>query len=160
MLSKRQPVRSALIVDDDPSIREVLNGFFVMFGFNTICATNGEEALQIYQNQRFDVVISDMMMPKMDGMELLKQLKLIDPDVIFFMITGYPTIDSVIEAIKNGAKDYLAKPFNIDEIKIKIDRALLERNLQDKVKCSRGIIWALIISIPLWMFLGILLVRA
>jgi len=149
----------ALIVDDEPAIRDVLVGFFESFGFETESAVDGEEALKIFRQNTFDVVISDMMMPNMDGMELLNELKRIDPDVIIILITGYPSMDTAIDAIKKGAKDYITKPFNIDEIKIKIDRALLERNLKGMVKSSRGIMWGLIVSIPVWLVLGIIFAK-
>ena len=150
----------ALIVDDDPSIRSVLVAFLEAFGFEADSAHDGLDALEKYQKNKFDIVISDLMMPKMDGMELLSELKKFDPDAIFIMITGYPSIENAIEAIKKGAKDFITKPFNSDEIKLKIDRAMLERNLRERLKSSHGIIWALIISIPVWLFLGYLIVKA
>jgi two-component system, NtrC family, response regulator PilR len=150
-------INRALIVDDEETVREILAGFLESFGFEAVTAEDGEEALQIFKKTPFDIVISDMMMPNMGGMDLLNELKQIDPDVIFVLITGYPSMESAIEAIKKGARDYITKPFNIEEIKIKIDRALLERNLQGMVKSSRGIMWALILSIPVWLILGIIL---
>ncbi len=150
-------INRALIVDDEETVREILSGFLESFGFETVCAQDGEEALQIYKKGTFDIVISDMMMPNMGGMDLLNELKQIDPDVIFILITGYPSMESAIAAIKMGARDYITKPFNIEEIKLKIDRALLERSLLGEVKSSRGIMWALILSIPIWLILGIIL---
>jgi len=101
--------------------------------------------------------LSDLVMKPMDGLELLSKIKQINPAVIFIMITGYPSIKSTIEAIRKGASDYITKPFNIDEINIKIERALLERSLHERLKNTRGILWALIISIPVWLILGIIL---
>ena len=158
-MNSKTVVNRALIVDDEESIRDILVGFFESFGFEAVPASDGEEALELYKKESFDVVISDMMMPNMNGMELLNELKQIDPDVIFILITGYPSLETAIEAIKKGARDYITKPFNIDEIKIKIDRALLERNLQGMVKSSRGIMWGLILSIPVWLVLGIILAK-
>jgi DNA-binding NtrC family response regulator len=150
-------VKRALIVDDESGTRDLLVSFLEMIGFETKSAADGVEALQIYKDNPIDIVISDMMMPRMSGLELLNELKQFDPDVIFILITGYPSIETAIEAIKKGARDYITKPFNIDEIKIKIDRALLEKNLQGMVKSSRGIMWGLIFSIPVWLVLGIIL---
>jgi two-component system, NtrC family, response regulator PilR len=152
-------VNKALIVDDEASIRDILVGFFESFGFEAVAAADGEEALKLYSDQTFDIVISDMMMPKMTGMELLQEIKQIDPNVIFILITGYPSMESAIEFIKKGARDYITKPFNIDEIKIKVDRALLERNLQGMVRSSRGLMWGLILSIPVWLVLGIIFAK-
>jgi DNA-binding NtrC family response regulator len=156
-ISSKTDVKRALIVDDEDATRDLLVSFLEMIGFETLSAADGEEALRIYKNSPVDVVISDMMMPKMGGMDLLRELKQTDPDVIFILITGYPSIETSIEAIKKGARDYITKPFNIDEIKIKIDRALLERSLQGTVKSSRGIMWGLIVSIPVWLIMGIIL---
>ena len=98
-------------------------------------------------------------MEPMNGLELLNKIKEIKPDAIFIMITGHPTIKTSIEVIKKGATDYITKPFNIDEIKVKIERALLEKNLQGRLKNSQGIVLALIISIPVWLVLGIVMAK-
>ncbi len=156
-MSSNTDIKRALIVDDEAGTRDLLVSFLEMIGFETRSAADGEEALQIYKNRSVDIVISDLMMPKIGGLDLLRELKQIDPDVIFILITGHPSLETAIEAIKKGARDYITKPFNIDEIKIKIDRALLERSLQGMVKSSRGIMWGLIVSIPVWLILGIIL---
>lgn len=156
-MSSNTDIKRALIVDDEAGTRDLLVSFLEMIGFETRSAADGEEALQIYKNRSVDIVISDLMMPKIGGLDLLQELKQIDPDVIFILITGHPSLETAIEAIKKGARDYITKPFNIDEIKIKIDRALLERSLQGMVKSSRGIMWGLIFSIPVWLVLGIVL---
>jgi two-component system response regulator PilR (NtrC family) len=83
----------------------------------------------------------------------------VEPDAIYIMITGYPSIESALEAIKKGARDYITKPFNIDEIRLKIERALLEKNMRGRLKNIQGIVWALVISIPVWLILGIVLAR-
>jgi DNA-binding NtrC family response regulator len=158
-MSSNTSVKRALIVDDEAGIRDLLVNLLEMIGFETRAAADGEEALQIYKKRPADIVISDMMMPKMGGLDLLFELKQIDPDVIFILITGYPSIETAIDAIKRGARDYITKPFNIDEITIKIDRVLLERSLQGMVKSSRGIMWGLVFSIPVWLLLGIILSR-
>jgi DNA-binding NtrC family response regulator len=148
-----------LVVDDEKSMRDLLKEYLNEYGYEVTCAANGQDALQIYKQGHFDIIISDLFMEPMDGLELLNKIKESDPDAIFIMITGYPSIKSSIEVIKKGAKDYLTKPFNIDEIKVKIERALLEQNLQGRLKNTHGIIWALIISIPVWLILGIILAR-
>jgi DNA-binding NtrC family response regulator len=146
-----------LVVDDEKNMRDLLKEYLNEYGYEVTCAANGQEALQIYKQGHFDIVLSDLFMEPMDGLELLNNIKEINPDAIFIMITGHPSIQSSIEVIKKGAKDYITKPFNIDEIKVKIERALLEQNLQGRLKNTHGIIWALIISIPVWLILGIIL---
>ena len=156
---KKIPKR-LLVVDDEESMRDLLSEYLTEYGYDVTCAANGKEALQLYQQGHFDIVLSDLFMEPMDGLELLKMIKEINPEAIFIMITGYPTIESSVEVIKKGARDYITKPFNIDEIKVKIDRALLEQHLKGRLKNTQGIVWALIISIPIWLILGIILAKA
>jgi DNA-binding NtrC family response regulator len=157
MADIHKSAKRVLVVDDEPSMRELLTEYLNDFGYEVACAANGQEALKYYKETPFDVVISDLVMTPVDGMELLSEIQKFDPDAVFIMITGHPSIESALKAINNGAKDYISKPFNIDEIKLKIERVLLERSLQGRLKNVQGIVWALIISIPVWLILGIIL---
>ena len=148
-----------LVVDDEESIRELLAEYLNNCGYEVTCAASGQEALSYYKSNRFDVVVSDLMMGPIDGMELLGEIKKFDPDSVFIMITGFPSIESALEAVKKGAKDFIYKPFNIDEIRLKIERAILERSLKGKLKNVQGLVWALVISIPIWLILGIVLAK-
>jgi DNA-binding NtrC family response regulator len=156
--SKKNPKRM-LVVDDEKSVRDLLAEYLNEYGYEVTCAANGQDALKIYQQGHFDIILSDLNMAPIDGLELLNKVKEINSDAIFIMITGYPSITSSIEAIKKGARDYITKPFNIDEIRAKVERALLEKSLQGRLKNAQGIVWALIISIPVWLVLGIILAR-
>jgi DNA-binding NtrC family response regulator len=80
-----------------------------------------------------------------------------DDKVTFFLITGFPTLETAIDAIKNGAYDYVVKPFNIEDLKFKVERALLNKELQRSLKKTSGMLWALLISVPIWLILGIVL---
>ncbi len=160
MASSEKRSNRILIVDDEENIREILTEYLDEFGYDVTTAINGKDALQIYNKEHFDIIISDLVMKPMDGMELLSEIKKINHDALFIMITGYPSVDSAMEAIKKGARDYITKPFNIDEIKIKIERALLERSMKGSLKNIQGIVWALVISIPAWLLLGIILARS
>ncbi|MEN6373625.1 MAG: response regulator [Smithella sp.] len=152
-------VKHILVVDDEESIRELLSECLNNCGYEVTCAANGQEALSYYKSGRFDVVISDLIMSPVDGMELLGEIKKFDPDAVFIMITGYPSIETALEAVKKGAKDYITKPFNIDDIRLKIERVILERSLRGKLKNVQGLAWALVISIPIWLILGIVLAK-
>jgi DNA-binding NtrC family response regulator len=160
MMTLRKKTINVLIVDDEECIRDILSEYLNTFGFEVTCAENGKQALALFTQGQFDLVISDLMMQPMDGMELLAEIHKIDPDIIFMMVTGFPSIESAMAAIKNGAKDFISKPFNLDEIKLKIERALMEKSLLGRLKNVRGIAWALLISIPIWLFLGIFLARS
>lgn len=148
-----------LIVDDDEAILDVLGQYMKIIGLDAVGASSGEEALSLFQKDHFDIVVSDIKMANMDGLTLLGEVKRIDPEILFFIITGYPSIETVLEAMKKGAKDYLVKPFQFDEIKMKIERALVEKDMNKQLKSNRGLIWSLIISIPLWLILGIILAK-
>ncbi len=149
--------KSILIVDDDQLILGMLTGFFDQLDYSVTTAVNGEDALAKYAPGRFDLVISDLMMPDMDGLALLKRLTAIDEKLVFFLITGYPTLETAVDAIKSGAYDYVVKPFNLDDLKFKVERALLTKRLRESLKKTSGILWALLVSIPIWLILGIML---
>jgi DNA-binding NtrC family response regulator len=150
----------ALVVDDDPSVLAVLGGYMKAFDFEVETTENPRTALELCRRNRYDIIMSDLVMPQMNGLEFLQEVRQADSDAAFIMITGYPSIESAVEAIRRGAHDYITKPFRIEEVKVKIDRALLEKNLKTRLRHLQGITWALIISIPLWLVLGIVLAKS
>lgn len=109
-----------LVVDDDEAIRSVLNDYLVALGYDVTMAIDGEDALKKFIPGVFDCVISDLMMPKITGLDLV-MIRTHDKKVFFVMITGYPSIDSAVNAIKEGAYDYLIKPFHMEDIRIKVE---------------------------------------
>jgi DNA-binding NtrC family response regulator len=159
MTDSRERPKRVLVVDDEEAIRELLTDYLNKFGYEVVCAADGQEAMQKYMKGHFDIVLSDFVMSPMDGLELLGEIRKMDPDATFIMITGYPSIDSAMEAMKRGARDYITKPFNIDEIRLKMERVLLERSLTGRLKNVQGLIWALVISIPVWLIFGIILAK-
>jgi len=149
--------RHILVVDDEEEVRDTLRNVLKSLDYTPHTAEGGAEALEILKNNVIDVVLSDLYMPEMDGIELLKRVRSVDSKVIFMMITAHPTIETAVEAIKKGAYDYLTKPFHIEEVRLKINRALEKKGLASSLKTANGIIWALLISIPIWLVLGIIL---
>lgn len=107
---------SVLIVDDLLSIHEMLEAVIQPTGFSTAFATDGEKALTRYKGEKFDLVLADIDMKPMDGITLLKQLKLYDPNAIVVIMTAYASTESAVQALKFGAFDYLQKPFRVDEL--------------------------------------------
>ncbi|HEX2100747.1 MAG TPA: sigma-54 dependent transcriptional regulator [Candidatus Synoicihabitans sp.] len=107
---------SVLIVDDLLSIHEMLDAVIQPTGLATAFATDGEKALARYKQEKFDLVLADIDMKPMDGITLLKQLKLYDPNAVVIIMTAYASTDSAIQALKLGAFDYLQKPFRVDEL--------------------------------------------
>ena len=119
-----------LVCDDEESIREFLEIMLRKEGYEVTCAEDGQKALDILKKKSFDMVISDMQMPNMTGMELLKNTKEQYPDMTFMMITAFGTAETAVEAMKLGAYDYLTKPFKIDEVRLNIANALRSKNLE------------------------------
>ena len=118
---------SALIVDDDPIIAESLAQFLATEGIHTNIAADGIEALEKLehgQDQHYGMVITDMNMPRCDGIELLKKIRKLYPDLSVIVITGYAKIQTAVDSIKLGAVDYLTKPIIDSELRISIDKAL------------------------------------
>ncbi len=151
--------RRVLVVDDEQEVRDTLSNVLKSLDYEPFVAASGKEALEIIKKEPIDVVLSDLYMPEMDGIELLKKVKMINNRVVFLMITAHPTIETAVEAIKKGAYDYLTKPFHIEEVRLKINRALERKGMASSLRTMNGIIWALIFSIPLWLILGIILAK-
>ena len=149
--------KKILVVDDEQDVRETLESVLAKLEYDPIVAASGKEALEIIQTNNIDIILSDLYMPEMDGIELLKRVKTENRNIVFLMITAHPTIETAVDAIKKGAYDYLTKPFHIDEVKMKLNRALEKSGLTHSLTWANGMIWALIISIPVWLILGIIL---
>lgn len=147
-----------LVVDDDPGVRDSLSEFLVTLDFQVVTAEDGEDALNHYQRGDFEIIMADLIMPKVDGMELLRRIREVDEEVIFLMITGHPSIGSAVDAINKGAEDYITKPFYLEDVKLRIEKALERRSLKGRLKTAQGLAWGLMLSIPLWLLLGIILV--
>lgn len=119
-----------LVVDDEESIREFLEIMLKKEGYEVTCVEDGQVALDTLKKKSFDLVISDMQMPNLTGMELLRHVKDQYPDIVFMMITAFGTTETAVEAMKIGAYDYITKPFKIDEVRINIANALRSQNLE------------------------------
>ncbi len=122
-----------LIVEDEKSMREVLNILLEGENYVVTSASDGLEGLSYISKDIFDLVITDMKMPNVDGFELLRKIKEISPDTIVIMITAFGTRETAIEALKLGAYDYINKPFNIDEIRLIVKRAIEKKRLREEI---------------------------
>jgi DNA-binding NtrC family response regulator len=118
-----------LVVDDEFSVRDSLYNWFKNEGYRTDTAESGAEALKKLQDGLWDIVLVDIKMPGMDGMELQKHIKKIDNTMIVIIITAYATVDTAVEAMKEGAFDYLSKPIDPDKLSILIRNAVNQRRL-------------------------------
>lgn len=120
-----------LVIDDEEELRELVSESLQLNDFETLEATNGKEALEIIKNNKFDCVISDIEMPEMTGVELLKEVKKIDITLPVIMLTGVKKLQVAIDVMKLGAQDYLVKPINIEELLLSINRGIEYRRLRD-----------------------------
>ncbi|OGP68884.1 MAG: two-component system response regulator [Deltaproteobacteria bacterium RBG_16_44_11] len=120
---------SILIVEDGQSQREMLRDFLLAEGHNVAEAENGEKAIETVLNNHFDLILLDYKMPGMDGLEVLKEIKHINPEIDVVIITAYGTIETAVEAIKVGAVDYITKPVELDELLILVNRVAERRQL-------------------------------
>lgn len=119
-----------LVVDDDQEFREILASRFARQGFAVQSAGNGEDALGLAERRNFDVAIFDMMMPGMNGLELLKRFKETHPECEIILLTGQASIETAVEAMKLGAYDYLQKPFPLKDLEGVVDKAFERRRLR------------------------------
>jgi two-component system NtrC family response regulator len=119
-----------LLIDDDDSLRRVMEFSLTEAGYKVQAAASGEEGLTLFEMGPFDAVITDITMPGMSGMEVLAKIHERDEGLPVLVITAYGTIESAVEAMKKGAFDYITKPFNRDELRLTLDKALRMRRLE------------------------------
>src|SRR5450759_2471427 len=107
---------SILIVDDEESVRDSLYNWFIEDGYRVECAENANRALSILESDSFDIILADIKMPGMDGLEMLRRIKLLKSDSIVIVMTAFATVDTAVQALKDGAFDYVTKPFDPDDL--------------------------------------------
>ncbi len=119
-----------LVADDEKSMREFLEIMLRKEGYRVTLASNGEEAVRWAEREIFDLALLDIRMPKLDGLSALKKIKTLCPETVVIIITAFASTDTAIRAMKEGAYDYITKPFKVDEIKLIIRNALEKKNLE------------------------------
>jgi len=120
------------IIDDEPVIRDVLAQLLTSEGYEVEISSSGEEALEKFPSQSFDVILLDLLMPGMDGIETLQRIRRIEPQAAVIIITAYGSVESAIAAMKIGALDYVQKPFKHDDLLLVLEKALERKRLQDE----------------------------
>ena len=121
-----------LVIDDDASLRRVLEYNLQQEGYEVLTASSGDEGLRLFATANPTLVITDMKMPGLDGLQVLKAVKEQSPETLVMIITAYGTVDVAVEAMKLGAYDYITKPFNRDELKLTVGKALRFTGLADE----------------------------
>jgi DNA-binding NtrC family response regulator len=122
-MTKADINQRVLVVDDEPAVRHGIAQVLSRQGLVVETAADGQQALEILSRQLFGIVLLDIRMPGLDGMEVLRRLRLDYPEIVVIMITAYPTIENAVESMKLGALDYLVKPFRIDELESLVEKA-------------------------------------
>ena len=123
---------SILIVDDEESVRDSLYNWFIEDGFRVECAENAKKALTILESGEFDIILADIKMPGMDGLEMLRRIKTLRKDSIVIVMTAFATVDTAVKALKDGAYDYVTKPFDPDDLTHLIRNATKQISLTDE----------------------------
>ncbi len=129
-MAKQDHSIRVLIVDDEESVRDSLYNWFIEDGYAVGTAKDAYEALEQLEKQRWDIILLDIKMPGMDGLELQKRIQKIDKDIIIIIMTAYASVDTAVQSLKDGAYDYIVKPFNPDDL------SHLVRNASEKLKLS------------------------
>jgi two-component system response regulator HydG len=128
------PERTLLVADDDPGLRESLERTLTREGYRVLLASDGQAALERLQGGAIDLIVTDLKMPGLTGLELLRAAKAIAPDVDVILLTAFGTVEEAVKAMKDGAYDFLTKPFRREQLLKLIDKALERRELIEKNK--------------------------
>jgi len=133
MKAQNQPVPSRiLVVDDEKVIRDIMTDFLKGEGFEVVAVTNGQDALDLLLNESVDLVLVDLKMPVMDGMELLKEIQARKFRIPAIVMTGFGTLESAVESMKRGAYDYIQKPFKMAEVLSVVHRGLKQKKIEEE----------------------------
>jgi DNA-binding NtrC family response regulator len=107
---------SLLIVDDEESVRDSLYNWFIEDGYEVQCAQNAKEALILLEARNFDIILADIKMPGMDGLEMHRRIKALNREAIVIVMTAFASVETAVQALKDGAFDYITKPFDPDDL--------------------------------------------
>ncbi len=133
-IPRKTDLASIMIVDDESFVLELLTEFLRDEGYKVFSATSGEEAITHMRSVQVDIILIDFKMSGMDGLQTVEQITEIDPDAVAILMTGFPTLDTSIKAIKTGISDYILKPFKLDEVSFSVKKAIKEHELRIEMK--------------------------
>lgn len=147
-----------LVIDDDKDISDNLSKYLTENGYSAANTYTGQKGLELIKQQNPHIALVDLKLPDINGIELLKSIKSKSPETIIILMSGYATIDAAAESIKHGAYDFIAKPFNFNELELTLRRAIEIQTRKEKLTRlkKRNIILAL--TLPLWVILGYIIV--
>ncbi len=145
------------VVDDEEPVRELLAAVLQESGHEVRLFADAREALAAFRPRVADACLLDVRLPGMDGLALLRELRRRDQDVAVLLGTGFPSIDDAVSAIQAGASDYIFKPFRVQDLRVRVVRALEVRDTAVRLRRNRRLCWLLIGSLPFWFVFGFLL---
>ena len=125
---------SVLIIDDEDTQRNILKGYLEKKGFRIFSASSGSEGIKSAQDNMIDIILSDYKMPDKTGLEVLDEVKKINPEISFVILTAYGTIENAVKAIRSGAFDYISKPVDLDELDLMLERIIENKNLRSEIR--------------------------
>jgi two-component system NtrC family response regulator len=129
---------SILIVDDEDAQRSILKGYLEKKGYKIFSASSGTEGIKAVENNPIDIVLSDFKMPDKTGLEVLEEVKKINPEISFVILTAYGTIENAVKAMRLGAYDYISKPVDLDELDLTIERIIENKNLRSEIQILKN----------------------
>ena len=127
-----------LIIDDEKNQRDILTGYLRKKGFNLFSASNGDEGIKNVQSNMIDIIFSDYKMPGKTGLEILEEVKKINPKIDFVILTAFGTIENAVTAMRRGAFDYISKPVDLDELDLLIERIIENKSLRSENELLKG----------------------
>ena len=146
-----------LVVDDDKQLVDLFVEYLTRVGYTVRSAFNGKEAFELFKNDNFQLVVTDIEMPEIDGMTLIDKIKSLDKHAVVIVITGYGTIERAVEAIKKGAYDFLSKPLNLEALEVVINRGLERYFIHKNLRMFRKLFFLLVTVLPVVLLTGIVL---
>ncbi len=148
-----------LVVEDDEDIRALLIETLKRWNYEPLVALNGMDGLEKFRSQSFPLVITDIRMPILDGLSMLKTIKKENPKTSIIVITGYPSVNSAVESLMEGADSYLIKPINLDDLQVKIKKTFENRKIQQALASTKIANIILVLLIPVWIIAGYFFAR-
>ena len=156
MTSDRTEPANILVVDDNRDLANILVEYLSELGHEAVAAYGGREGLSRFKEGDFHMVITDLKMPDMDGMELLNAIKALENRAIVLVITAYGTIDAAVKAIESGAYDFISKPFDLKALEVIVNRALERHSIGKQLIAFRRLMWVTLICAPVLLIVGII----
>ena len=159
MKSFKKRVKRVLVIDDDRSVADTIADWLNKRGFDAVAAYGGGAGLEMLRRNRFELVITDMMMPDIDGIAVLESVKSVARQAVVLMITGLADTEKAAEAFKRGAYDFIAKPLSFQALEVIINRAMEHHRISRQAKTMQRLNFTVLATWPVWFVLGIGLCR-